>query len=814
MRLRQHCAVAALLGLAACEEKIHRLLESPPPPNVRLSVTVQPSSLTLPRGGQLDVTATVVRVGDGGGAVSVAVEGLPAGITATVVTTPGPAGATATINMRATLGAAVGSYSLTVRSRAADVTDATSLLVLSVIDPPDVAISLSQPSITIARGGIARVGITLARTNFASPIALSVFGQTGISAQIPGIPIAGDNAEATIAVDASVAPGTYSVSVRATADGIERTAPLAVNVTGDPLQLLVGGGVTSPQLSTISQQLIVNRAAFTGTVTLSAEDLPVGITATFQPLVAGSPTTSVIFTIAGTIPPGTYPVTVRASGNGVPDATVAFSIAVSAASIALAVSPTTAIVSAGGASTTELSLTRRDFSGAVAFDGINLPAGISIVFDSSSIRGNRTAATIAVGSAVTPGSYAISIRATPLQLAASAAQTASLALTVTPPTAGAAVVLDWSGCASPAWVALQDGTGPWTRLTSSGTTYLASVASAVGGIAYVAENNLFVRYMTKAEFGAGPVKLCATVGLRVVRGRGVHAFTGTDVASYSLGGGSGTSSLAQPEFSIAGVRDGLHDLVATLAFGGAAPSRFLIRRDVEVSATSDTLGTVNISGPDGIVPIALLPPVTVTGPVTAGEVFGSASSLMTTAACIVNPLRTQAPFTFTTTGGASFSLTLVGVPASSLRPTDFYLASTVLSGSNSSRMSTIAFHEPATRTLALAPPLAVPTVTELPGTYKRLQVAVGAVSQTYNQSISLQYGDMRGSIAVSATRDYFDASAGTLATPDLSAVSGWPANLALSSTGTWRLVADGATSAGPACVENRMTFTGTRSGIY
>src|SRR6187549_3759494 len=162
MRLRKLCAVATLLGLVACEEKIHRLLEAPPPPNVRLSVTVQPSSLTLPRGAQLDLTATVVRVGDGGGAVSVVVEGLPAGITANVVTTPGPTGATATISMRATVGAAVGSYSLTVRSRAADVTDATSLLVLTVIDPPDVAINLSQPSLTIARGGIARVGITLA----------------------------------------------------------------------------------------------------------------------------------------------------------------------------------------------------------------------------------------------------------------------------------------------------------------------------------------------------------------------------------------------------------------------------------------------------------------------------------------------------------------------------------------------------------------------------------------------------------------------------------------------------------------------------
>ena len=107
-----------------------------------------------------------------------------------------------------------------------------------------------------------------------------------------------------------------------------------------------------------------------------------------------------------------------------------------------------------------------------------------------------------------------------------------------------------------------------------------------------------------------------------------------------------------------------------------------------------------------------------------------------------------------------------------MRPTDFYLATATLSGSNFSRTSTVAFHDLAARTLMFAPSLAVPTVTELPGTYKRLQVAVGALSQTYNQSISLQYGDVRGSIAVSATRDYFDASTGALAAPDLSAVPG------------------------------------------
>jgi hypothetical protein len=208
--------------------------------------------------------------------------------------------------------------------------------------------------------------------------------------------------------------------------------------------------------------------------------------------------------------------------------------------------------------------------------------------------------------------------------------------------------------------------------------------------------------------------------------------------------------------------------------------------------------------------------LSVSGAVSAGEVFVSSSSLMTTAACTVNPLRTQAPFTFTTSGGSTFSLGLAGLPASSLRPSDFYLAAMTISGVNYSRTSTIAFQNLALHTLTFAPVLAAPTVTELPGAYKRLQVAVGALSQTFNQAIALQYGDGRGLISLSATRGYFDASTGTLTVPDLSAIAGWPSNAGVPSggSGTWRVVAEGATSEGSACVENRMTFTGTRSGAY
>jgi hypothetical protein len=190
-------------------------------------------------------------------------------------------------------------------------------------------------------------------------------------------------------------------------------------------------------------------------------------------------------------------------------------------------------------------------------------------------------------------------------------------------------------------------------------------------------------------------------------------------------------------------------------------------------------------------------------------------SLMTTAQCTVNPLRTNASFTFTSSGGVSFGLNPIGIPASSLRDNDYYLMSAIVVSNAMSRTSTVAFHNSAARTLALAPALPAAVVTEAPGSYKRLQLTLAGMSVAYNRSVSLQYGDPRAPILVKASRDYFNGAAAQLTTPDLSAVAGWPSGVgSTSGSGTWRVVAEGNSSDGAGCVEDRTTVTGIRTGSY
>jgi hypothetical protein len=107
-------------------------------------------------------------------------------------------------------------------------------------------------------------------------------------------------------------------------------------------------------------------------------------------------------------------------------------------------------------------------------------------------------------------------------------------------------------------------------------------------------------------------------------------------------------------------------------------------------------------------------------------------------------------------------------------------------------------------------------VAVVPGAYKRLQVTFGPIPATYNRGVALQYTDAFKSMSVGGSAAYVAATGATLTMPDLSDVSGWPsgAGVGASTTGSWRFTADGSTSTGPACVENRVTYSGTRTGTY
>src|SRR5437870_4151085 len=112
MRRRYISAFALSTLLASCE-KVDKVLEGHVAPNAHLSIAVAPTPLSVVQGSEATVTATVTRVGDFQGAVTVSAENLPAGVTADIGTSPTGQITTATIRLHIAGDVKVGSYLLT-----------------------------------------------------------------------------------------------------------------------------------------------------------------------------------------------------------------------------------------------------------------------------------------------------------------------------------------------------------------------------------------------------------------------------------------------------------------------------------------------------------------------------------------------------------------------------------------------------------------------------------------------------------------------------------------------------------------------------
>jgi hypothetical protein len=313
---------------------------------------------------------------------------------------------------------------------------------------------------------------------------------------------------------------------------------------------------------------------------------------------------------------------------------------------------------------------------------------------------------------------------------------------------------------------------------------------------------LTVRYLTQVELTARPIDMCPPVaGTKTVRGRADHTGQGQQWF-YRLGGGSGSSTNATPNFAITGVLAGVHDFVAWSQLGGGF--RALIRRDLNIPDGESLSESVDVIGPESF-PVAH-ELFSVIGVVSAGESLTHSMAYLTRSDCTFNELYAS--------GAHGFTPTVFGIPAAVQRPDDYHYLTVISAGASSYRSVSASFQAFQQRGMTLPPVINAPTMLALPGPYKRLQAAFGALPAAYNGTVELRYNDGVRTVLVQASNGYIAAPTVTITTPDLSGVAGFPIANAISPSATvlWNATLNGGAETVSLCTQNRTSVLGRRSG--
>ena len=203
-------------------------------------------------------------------------------------------------------------------------------------NPGSISLVLSPTSASIVVGGTQDITATLTRAGgFTGIVNLTVTGQpTGVTATISDVRTLGTmtSATVTILVDAATVPAVYPLAVHATGSGVsEATASFSLTVAELPAAyaLIVNNNPTIVQGASGPANIVLVRQKFTGDVTLALEGAPAGITGVFAPNPVTASASVLTISVAGTVAPNTYNMTVRGTSS-LTDRTTVFAVTVAA----------------------------------------------------------------------------------------------------------------------------------------------------------------------------------------------------------------------------------------------------------------------------------------------------------------------------------------------------------------------------------------------------------------------------------------------------------------------------------------------------
>ena len=309
------------------------------------------------------------------GSVSLAVTGMPAGVTASI--SPNPTTGYSSLTITASSTAAIGSSTLTITGTSGSL-KVSSTIPLGVF-APSFGLSTS-PMVQLGQGtSTSQYVYIIPEYGFVGPVTLAVSHlPTGVTAAITPNPTTGQFL-VTLTATAAAPLGTSTVTLTGTSGKVTATTTYSLQVLTPTFGVNGPGPVTLGQgTSNVFNISVSPMYGFTGEVTMSVTGLPAGVTATFSP----NPTmgnSMMTLTATGTTALGTYPLTLIGT-SGSQKATQAFSLGIFAQSFSLNASSSVAI-GQGTTATNQINLvTQYGFAGSVNLVASGLPAGVTATF--------------------------------------------------------------------------------------------------------------------------------------------------------------------------------------------------------------------------------------------------------------------------------------------------------------------------------------------------------------------------------------------------------------------------------------------------
>ncbi len=764
-------------------------------PTPAIALTAGSTALSVVQGASGTVPITITRSNGFADGVTLAVSGLPTGVTGSFAPATIAAGSTTstlTLNVAANAAAATTPITITASGTGVTAQTATVNLTVTAAASPAISLTANPAAVNVVSGATATTSIGIARTGgFAGEVTLALEGApAGLTGTFSASPVPGTVFASTLTLSASaaVAPGTYNLTVRGTGTGVTaQTVSISVTVAAAPgITLSTAASTLSVSAgATVSTAItIVRVGSFAGDVTLAATGLPTGVTASFAPatLTGATLTSTLTLTAAANATLGAATVTITASGAGITARTSTVALTVAAAQ-GFSLTAGAVSLTQGGTATSTVNITRTGgFAAAVGLAISGLPTGVTATINPTSVTGASATITFNAASNAATGNFTATVTGSATGLA-NVTTTVAGAVTAS---GGGTGNINWRFCDLndlPLYFAYRSGTsGAWTRvLPAANNTYaftlngpgsVVIVRPLEGGVASVFQYNFTATEMA----GTAEFECTQNPASKTLTGT-VAGLTGTQSAEVSVGGGTTSITAPATSYTITNVSTGNVDLLAfrsqqTLGTGfipTITPDRAILRRNVNYAAGS-SIPVLDFNGTEAFAPASAQYTLSGAG---AGEITQILSFFTTSNG-------TSAGFLFGSLLNTTGSATVYGVPNSRLVNGDFHFAIgfSVAQDGTAQRGVYQYNRELTNRTIALGPQLGAPTVTSLGNApYARLR-STGSWQAEYGDGVGVNFSqgtNASNSRAWSITQSRAFATGTTyqLEIPDLSGTPGW-----------------------------------------